>query len=179
MNNESTKSIKSTKLNKYDSDTESDAKSEQNSDTDSDEETQLEKLGISKSELIKINAKTKDCCSHWYHKNSKSVYSFNMKERKWKKGNKQICEFLEDEIAQIENNLKTKTIKSTKSTKSNKKFETELDENNNKNTEKKNKSKSQQSITYKEKAMLNSKYVDEDSEDSEDLEALEKEFASK
>jgi len=117
--------------------------------------------------LVKIDANTKDCCVYWYHPTNKNIYSYNMKEQGWKKDNGKLKEFLEDEIEQIEKNLK-------KSTKSNKKLETEPDENTNENKKKvkKNKSTSQQVSSYKTKAKSNAKYIEGDdcSEDSEDLE---------
>ena len=107
--------------------TESESEKEFESDTDSDtEESQLNKLGISKSDLIKIDVNTKDCCVHWYHPTNKKVYSYDMKECEWKKDKKKLKEFFEDEIKKIEKNLK-------KSFKSNKKLETEFDKNINKN----------------------------------------------
>ncbi len=113
-----------------------DFESESELETEHDsEESQLNKLCISKSDLVKIDANTKDCCVHWYHPTNKNVYSYNMKEHVWKKDKKKLKEFFEDEIKQIEKNLK-------KSSKSNKKLETELDENTIENKIKKNKSTS-------------------------------------
>ena len=147
-----------------------------NSESDSDsesEESQLNKLGISKSDLVKIDANTKDCCVHWYYPTNKNVYSYNMKKHIWMEDNGKLKEFLEDEIEQIEKNLK-------KSSKSKKKLESEPDENTNtdKKKVKKNKSTSQQVSTYKTKAKSNAKYIEE-SDGLEDSEDLERELAGK
>ena len=86
---------------------ESDSESESDTDTDTNtKESQLNKLGISKSDLVKIDANIKDHCVHWYHPTNKNVYSYNMKEHGWKKDKKKLKEFFEDEIEQIEKNLK-------------------------------------------------------------------------
>jgi len=65
----------------------------------------MKKLKISKSDLIAIDAKTKDCCTHWYHSKSKKLYSFNMKNNKWCEAKQQLYDFLSDKIEEIEKKL--------------------------------------------------------------------------
>jgi len=126
----STKSVKSTKSARPvepepESDTENetnsntDSDSDSSSDSDDDEESQLEKLGIVKTDLIQFKKLTKDGCTHWLNPKTEKIYSFNIKTNKWDKGKVQLYTTYSDEIEEIKSNiiksLKDKKNKSTKS----------------------------------------------------------------
>ena len=166
------------------SDTESDAESKSDSD---DEEAQLEKLGISKSDLVRFKKLSKDGCSHWFHYPTEKIFS-NNREGKWVEGKTQLYNGYADEIEEFKE-AKEKQKKSTKSSKSKKVKETK--EKKNKSTksnivvdnsdtddDKKIISQGQNVLKYKSKAKSNSKYVSDSDEDT-DLDELERELEGK
>lgn len=195
--NSSSKSVKSVKSSapekkvsrtrkqiESESDTESDAETE--SDTD-DEEAQLEKLGISKADLVRFKKLTKDGSTHWFHYPTEKIFS-NNREGKWVKGRNQLYNCYADEIEEFKE-AKEKQKKSTKSTKSSKSKETKEKKNkstksnvvvSNSDTEddKQVISQGQNLSKYKSKAKSNSKYVS-DSDADTDLDELERELEGK
>lgn len=206
--NESTKSTKSSlqekkisrsktqKVVESESETEtnSDSNSDQDLNTDSeDDEIQLEKLGVSKSDLIQFKKLTKDGSTHWFHSPTEKIYTLN-KEKKWIIGKTKLYDVLDDEIKEfkeIKNKNKTKH-KKTKSSKEEVEVKKEVKVKKNKSTksnveitnsdaesEKQNESKGQNVLKYKTKAKSNAKYITDSDSDSEDLDKLVKELNGK
>lgn len=180
----STKSIKTTekKVLKTRKQVETNSDSDTNSDSETNnEDTQLEKLGISKLDLVQFKTLTKDECTHWFHNSTNKIFT-NDKKGNWTKGKKQLYDVYKDEIEEIKKIWGTNVKKSSKSSKSKK------------NKEKKNKStkstksnvvivnsdsevekvvaKGQNISKYKSKAKTNSKYISE-SDTDEDKDELE------
>lgn len=168
---------------------ESDTESDAESDSD-DEEAQLEKLGISKSDLVIFKKLTKDGSSHWFHYPTEKIFS-NNREGKWVKGKTKLYDIYADEIEEFKEakEKQKKLTKSTKSTKSSK--SKKVKEKKNKSTksnivvdnsdtddDKKIISQGQNVLKYKSKAKSNSKYVSDSDEDT-DLDELERELEGK
>ena len=100
------------------SDTETNSSLDTESDSD-DEEAQLEKLGISKTDLIQFSKLTKDGSTNWFHYPTEKIFTLNNKGNKWVKGKTQLYNVYADEIEQIKEvkEVKEKHKKSRKSSK--------------------------------------------------------------
>ena len=103
---------------------ESDTKT--NSDSDN-EQIQLEKLGITKNDLVKFKKLTKDNTTHWFHHPTEKIFTLD-KENKWAKGKHKLYDVYADEIEEIKETI----VKQKKSTKSSK--NKEINEKKNKST---------------------------------------------
>lgn len=109
-----TKSTKSARLNGPKS--KSETKTNYKSDTSlEDDEIQLEKLGISKMDLVKLKKSTKGWITHWFHEMTEKIFT-NDVNGNWTIGKKYLYDTLENEIEEI----KTKINKSLKERKKNK-----------------------------------------------------------
>lgn len=141
-------------------------KTESESESESEPDIQLEKLGISKTDLIQFTKLSKDGCTHWFNYIDNKIYTLDRKQ-KWIKGDKSLYSSYSDEIEQIKKKISDST--QNKSTKLNvlvKNVNTDSDE---KDIEKSTKTLGQNTSKYKSKAKINSKYISEDSDDSNDL----------